>query len=1540
MTRKTMWLFILIGSGCSFQGTSQLSKTSKISLAGLSSLTDSKKISVSGDLMIESLKDDLLAQGFSLVQVKNIVASAKTEVSLSASLVIESSNLTLAAQSNNPYAIATSAVTKGALANRPTSTFETEALSFGLNEASDVTYKLKKLKAIAGGTMKAIGKLKESMSPSNEELVDATSEVTAQAASSISTSGIPLEMIGTATNIIAKSTLENIAAAGLSESTADVIKSLTKGTMTGISQMFQQSDIAKTAGNVSSSFITAISQVTFDSSIEVKELIGSVSEGAVASLNEMSYIEVSDMSAIVNQIQVSSFETIAENYTGEIAAEMYVAISAGTVEGLNQVTMMAEESQAMSTIYQNTISSTTASISKDLGVDPDKYTTSIQKTVADSGATSAVQVLNDPCSKADQPKACGLNYCNAMTLSTNQGATSSPIDFYSANVTIGQEFQEQLGSKSCRIPSTLSLCPNSTQILGGNLAWAYSADSVPYCSSTYTPAPAIMSVERISFNLSYDPSESIQYVNNSIPLSIMPYGGTQNIQSRVSFLRGCGGTSQEILKKDWDSQLSVQPTFETADVNQCLKMQISIRNSDGINEAGSPAKGDFYRIYPLYVNDTYDYSYGYINSVNFTSGSAYYGTLDGRFQERILIAGTTLNLEANTSNMNDEVLFEMVSECGNSETLLLSSNIYLTSTPNANGVSTVAWSPIVPEKPNNNCPTFLYSYLKDTTSLMRGEKGERARKMQPIVIVNPGRIPPRILKMVVGTVNPNQMDYPVDVLRIGKPVTITALGYDILNVDTTPVPGNLEYKFEKENRCNGTKSTLRNWSTSSSFVFTPSSQDVMTNSSAGITACLFLVGSVRDADGLEYMGAGAGDSNLRLATFVSDLNIPILSPMSFDGFDDASYFLTNEDVTLDVTALKAKYPTMTEIKLFYSSNCYSNPSNSNLDFYGASLSTDYVSLTNSITFKLPSYLYGCSGDPDRSTSIIAALRNSDGVFDATNGKLDYQHDIDVALPGLIRNKSRIDLNYFLSVTSNDPQQSDNYGAIYKVGSTLNFGATIMSGTNVNNSEIQYRFEIIHDDCSGGKSSELVSDWSASSLASNYTLLTSSPCSKVMVSARNSDGIHVAGTADKGDGYVLAHLNTAASGYTPVSIFDWNQLNLVNGFQGQWNTLYAYPGTNFQFYLPAFIQNQSSQTAASWVRAAITNTCQQYPYGTPYSMIGVPVPSADSGWVAANSLISIPIPADLRSSTAGYCYRLVLSARSTSSPRFDAMGGEGVWTTYLEISPKSAVRPRVDIVIKKGGTPIDPTAFALAYSDSLELSLIGSDPSPSEVLEYKVSLRDICTTYNPLYTSSWSTQNQFNLSAGSFFSPSSLQSSVSNYPYINKCLEVTAFVRDGDGVEYYGQDQGDSSTLSSVAYSDGRLPIVTFTSPQILLNGSTTPPGAVSSISPISTSITGYRDAEGRPLRVRSTASEYCDGTWIATHNLAQYANNTLLTADASGFSIMNGNALQASLPQPSTCAGTRMVRLIQTIKDENPTADASPFHQIDVVDLYANWLSN
>ncbi|MEI8025606.1 MAG: hypothetical protein WCI18_04580 [Pseudomonadota bacterium] len=1537
MTSKTIWLSILIASGCSFQGTSQLSKTSKLSLAGLTNLSDSKKISLAGDLMIESLKDDLFAQGFNLAQVKGIVSSAKTEVSLSASLAIESSNLTLAAASNNPYAIATSAVTKGALANRLSTSFESDSLSFGLNGSADVQYKLKKLKAIAGGTMKAIGKLKESMSPSTEELIDATSEVSAQAASSISTSGIPLEMIGAATSIIAKSTLENIAAAGLSESTADVIKSLTKGTMTGISQIFQNSDIAQTAGDVSSSFITAISQVTFHSSIAVKDLIGSVSEGAVASLNEMSHVEVSEMSSIINQIQASSFEAISQNYSGDIAAEMYVAVSAGTVEGLNQVSMMAEESQAMATIYQDTIASTTASISKDLGVDATKYTVSIQKTVADSGSTSAVQVFNDPCAKADKPKACSFNYCNAMTYSTTLGAQSSSLDFYAASVAIGPEFQDQLGSKSCRIPSTLSVCPTSSQMSGGNLAWAYTSDTVPYCTPTFTPAPTNINKERVSFYLNYDPSDSYYFVNNSIYLYITPNGVTQNTQTRVSFLRGCGGASQEVLKKDWDSQMIVQPVLDATDVNQCLKLKISIRNNDGVNDTGSPENGDFYRVYPLYVNDPYDYTYGYINSVNFLSGSAYYGNLDGRFQERILVAGTTLNIEANTSNVNEDVMFEMVSECDNTETLLLSSNMYLSSNPNASSGSTVSWSATIPDVPNNNCPSYLYSYLKDKTSIMRGEKGERARRKQPIFIVNPGKIPPRIIKMVVGEVSTTQMDYPVDILRVGKSVTVTALGYDIENVDTAPVTSNLEYKFEKENRCNGTKTILRNWGSSRSFSFTPTVQDVMVSSASGISTCVFLVGSVRDADGLEYMGQNAGDFSSRISTFVSDLNIPITAPVTLDGFDDASYFLTNENITLDLSAIKAKYPTMTQMKLFSSSTCYYNTSSSNLEFYGMPLSTDYVDITTSYTFKLPSYVYGCMGDNNRSTSLFLALRNGDGIYDITNGRLDLQHDIDVALPGLIRNKSRIELSSYFNTMSTGPQQYDSFGAIYKVGSAMSFQANLMGGGYYGNyNEIQYRFEILHDDCFGNKSSELVSDWSTSSSASNYTLLASSPCSMVMVSARNNDGVNVAGNADKGDGYIITHINTAPSGYTPVSSINFSQMNLVNGFKGQWDTLFAYPGTNFQFYLPAVIINESSQTTAPWVRAVITNTCQQAPYGSPYSMLGAPVPNADSGWVAAGSLISIPVPADLLSSTMGYCFRLVVSARTSASNAFDILGGQGVWSNYLEITPKSAVRPRVDLVFKKNGAPLDPTTVTLDYADPLVLSLTGTDPNPSEVLEYKISIRDICSTYSVFYTSTWTTTSQFSIPT-STIDPASHQSSISYYPYINRCIEVTAFVRDSDSIEYYGTDQGDASILATVAYSDGRLPIVTFTTPQVLLNGSNIMPTALTTGTPFTTNIFGYRDAEGKPLRVQSTALEFCNGNLIETHYIDQYANGYVLTPGADGFSIMNENYLQMALPQPSTCQGSREVHFIQTIKDENPTTDSSAYHQIDVISFTASW---
>jgi hypothetical protein len=355
---------------------------------------------------------------------------------------------------------------------------------------------------------------------------------------------------------------------------------------------------------------------------------------------------------------------------------------------------------------------------------------------------------------------------------------------------------------------------------------------------------------------------------------------------------------------------------------------------------------------------------------------------------------------------------------------------------------------------------------------------------------------------------------------------------------------------------------------------------------------------------------------------------------------------------------------------------------------------------------------------------------------------------------------------------------------------------------------------------------------------------------------------------------------------------------------------------------------------------ITHTCQTIPYGSAYSMMGVGAPYADSGWVAAGSLISIPIPANTPSSQMGYCYSLAISARSSPSNYFDVLGGQGVRTTNVEITPISAVRPRVDLAFKKGGFPINPTVFALGYNDPLEISLTGADPYPSEVLQYKISIRDICTTYSVLYTSSWSTQSEFSFAAGSIFSPASVQSTMPYGPYFNRCVEVTAYVRDNDGTEYYGLNQGDASLLSTVAYSDGRLPIVTDGNPQILFNGSTAAPTNLNSNTPFSTSILGYRDAEGRPLRVRSEAIELCNGNVVSTHYLGPSPASNPLSPVADNFYILNQTTLQMALPTPSACVGSRQVHFIQTIQDENPTADTSSNHTIVVLDFNADWSTN
>ena len=215
----------------------------------------------------------------------------------------------------------------------------------------------------------------------------------------------------------------------------------------------------------------------------------------------MDHVEVSEMSSIVSQIQESSFKSITKNYSGEQAAEMFVAVSAGTVEGLNEVTMMNKEAETLSTIYQNTISATTSSISKDLGVAPEKFTQSIQKAVTDSGSTAAIEVFNDPCSKASKPSECSLDYCNAVTYTSSAGIQSIPIDFYSPSIAIAPAFGDQLGLKSCRIPATKTACPTSAQILGSTLSWSNSSSAIASCVPFYNHTPSNLPSEKLSFSL-------------------------------------------------------------------------------------------------------------------------------------------------------------------------------------------------------------------------------------------------------------------------------------------------------------------------------------------------------------------------------------------------------------------------------------------------------------------------------------------------------------------------------------------------------------------------------------------------------------------------------------------------------------------------------------------------------------------------------------------------------------------------------------------------------------------------------------------------------------------------------------------------------------------------------------------------------------------------------------------------------------------------------------------------------------------------------
>jgi hypothetical protein len=569
-------------------------------------------------------------------------------------------------------------------------------------------------------------------------------------------------------------------------------------------------------------------------------------------------------------------------------------------------------------------------------------------------------------------------------------------------------------------------------------------------------------------------------------------------------------------------------------------------------------------------------------------------------------------------------------------------------------------------------------------------------------------------------------------------------------------------------------------------------------------------------------------------------------------------------------------------------------------------------------------------DPERAVSLRVALRNSDGVYDMSFSNLDLVHDLEVPIPGLVRGKTRFELNYSVGQTGGGPSQYDSFGQIFKVGSSLNIAASTMGGYYGNVGQIEYRFEILHDDCAGNKSSELVSNWTTSSSVPDYTLPSYSSCSSLMISARDQDGMNIAGSADKGDGFVKGHLNTAPSGYTPQTSINLNQINLVNGFKGQWDTIFAYPGSNLQFYLPATIINESSGVAAGWMRAVVTNSCGQRPYGTYYDPMGAgtPVTGADSGWVTAGSLISVPIAANLLTGPMGYCYKLVISARASTSPAFDMLGGSGVWYRYLEITPKASVRPRIDLTFKKGGSPFDPALLNLAYTDNLEISLTGTDPEPSQTLQYKIKIRDICTTYSDLYTSSWSTQTEYSFVPGSILTPSAHQSDLLNYPYVRNCIEVTAYVKDDDSTEYYGTDQGDSNTMSSVGYSDGRLGLVVLPGAQKLFNNSPTLPVSLQSNVPFTTKFTGYRDAEGRPLRIYTYVQELCNDVHQQDVALVQYVGGSPLPAAEEVLKFLTGDTVQMSLPTPiSTCSGgVREFILIQSIKEESLTSEIHTFN--------------
>jgi hypothetical protein len=1545
MTYNHLAFMILLVSGCNFQGASKLTSSSTVKLDMLSNLSDTKKISLAGELMIDSLKDDLLSGGFSLAEVKGIVQSAKIEVSLAASLSIESSSLTLAASSSNPFAVATSAVTKGALASAPSDGFDSDSISFSLGASSaNADRAMKKLKAISGGTMKALGRVKTEMAASNEELIAATSEVSAQAASSITKSGIPADRIMEAAGVIASATIDNISESGITGSSSEVIKSLTKGTLTGISQIFASSAIAETAGDISKTFITAISTSTLSTSEEINDLIGAVAEGAVSSLNDMPEVQASSMSAILSEIQSSSFEAIMESYSGAQAAEMFVSVASGSVEGLADVQMMNTETTILSTIYKETVASTSSTITSGLGMDGNTFTAEIEKSVQEAGSKAAVQAMNDPCSNNPSSVACLLMNCDAMTYTNSLGQKSPVINLYGAVEQVPDEFGKEVTTTNCRVPASQSTCPSAWTPGGGeSLSWTQKTDAVAYCEPTFIEGPK-KGGPNIYFDLYGDPSSYPSRVGESLLVNLNLFDGDPSIQTRASFIRGCSEPRSEIVIKDWNTSREINKQLTEEDFGVCLKLQVSIKDGDSTDQAGTPEKGDMYKSYPIYVFHTSE-PLVYESYINLTTGwisypqNYMYGP-QMNYDERFVESQTMPSLEVTTYSPDNSFRFEITQDCGSEPNVLLSSGNWIPAVETSAGVFTSSWTPTIPSLTNYHCPTYVVSYLKNNDAITRDEIGAASRTKRMINIVQPGKIPPRLYSVTIGPPPVNYYQSSNSLLKIGNAVQIVATASDILEPGSAPVTSNLSYKFVKENRC-GTPSqvVLRDWEVSNTLSYTPTNADVMTQTQTGYNSCVYISAYVRDADSVDYQGPERGDHQNGLFLFVSNVSLAVSSPISASGIDQLTNLKTDDSVTLDLSSLKAAYPDMTQIKIAYtcSNNYYYGNSNSlNNNYMSGSFSYEFTAFSNSYTFSIPNYLMGCDTSSEKSLSLQVLLRNSDTQYTFGMGT-QGGYDIQVPVPGVLKFKSFANVSYYVNLTSGMIMANDSHGPIFKVGDHININANL-NGGYVGQGMYSYRFELIHDNCAGSTTSELISDWGTMNSITDYVLLSSSKCSSLLVSVRDEDSVNLTGDVNRGDGYSFSHLNTLPSGQMHQSFMSLGDITIIHGFKDQNNNLIAYPGENLQFTANAQIYNGSGQVSATMVRAALFRGCNNT-YGY-YGWLGQIIAGTDTGWVASNATLSIPISQDLTSNKIG-CIQLGISSKDSDGIVFDLLQGDGLWTTGLQVTPMAQVRPTITANLSVNSTAItdQPNARSLNYTDSLNVTLVGADPDPLQVLMYKLEVRNSCLN-TTIYPGAWSSTKTFTFAPGTDFNPSELQSTLQGgNTYINKCLNLIAYVKDDDGTEFNGSGSGDAIVWRSVGVSDGRLPIMNPPySGEKRFDGSTNTPASLVTGTSHNVSFHNYMDGEGLPLLSKMQLTETC-GADEATHDLTLRQNGSNLTVDANGYALAPMNYVEFTIPTPSACVGgTRTMSIKLLLKDQNPTGDTdnSP-HSMNVSFGSAIW---